>query len=96
MRHFGLDSCEQLDGNVCHHHPKTCAFAQSEPGCDAIGVGTVQMGQSIVHRNTDVAEADVPFSPFQQLVGVGKSFELRLADFGLSDRTGEDSGEKET
>ena len=53
------------------------------------------MGQSIVHRNTDVAEADVPFSPFQQLVGVGKSFELRLADFGLSDRTGEDSGEKE-
>lgn len=37
----------------------------------------------------------VPFSPFQQLVGVGKSFELRLADFGLGDRIGEDSGEKE-
>ena len=54
------------------------------------------MGQSIVHRNTDVAEADVPFSPFQQLVGVGKSFELRQADCGLGDRAREDSGEKET
>ena len=40
-------------------------------------------------------ELNGPFSPLQQLVGVGKSFELRLADFGLSDRTGEDSGEKE-
>jgi len=54
------------------------------------------MGQSTVYRNTEVVELNGPFSPLQQLVGVGKSFELRQADCGLGDRAREDSGEKET